>query len=397
MTETRPAPNFAKRRKIAAFACIAALIVLIMHSRCAPSDAAELPSTVTKKSQAVTIRDNGIYDSDSADSDAVDTNVVYAGWNSMQDGEDASATESTMPTERVLLIGFDGSNGEPGRTDGLVIAVFDYAQKQVGLISVPRDLWIDIPILGPGRINTVYRVGTRVLGREKGLALLRKVIFETLGLSVDYTVAVNYKGFVTAVDELGGINVDVKCPIEDCFWMNGDTETCVPLSLQAGTQHLNGQTALLYARSRHGRTDIDRGRRQQAVLMGLKNRLIRPTTLMGLPHLVSKLSPYVETNLPLDAVLRMAALTDAVKGQGIHGLVMKPPIVEGETFEDGKSVLQLNKAQWRAALSKLFEAAPPGAKDRGVCPTADIGLNWRDRLQKNKKTSKSSSSQSTDN
>jgi LCP family protein required for cell wall assembly len=391
MNETRPAPNFTKRRKIAALTCIAALIILIMHSRCTPSYSAEVSSTTTKKSDAVSIKDTDC-DDIYADLEAADAGVC----SPVNEGDGAKA-ESTKRVERVLLIGFDGSSGELGRTDGLVIAVFDYEQKQVGLISVPRDLWVDIPIIGPGRINTVYRIGTRVLGREKGLALLKKVIRQTLGLSIDYAAAVNFKGFVTAVDELGGITVDVKCPIEDCFWLSGDTESCVPLSLTAGSHHIDGQTALLFARSRHGRTDIDRGRRQQAVLMGLKNRLIRPATLIGLPHLVSKLDRYVETDLPLDAILRMAFLTDEAGRQGIHGLVMKPPIVEGDTSEDKKSVLLLNKGEWRAALSKIFKAAPPGTKDRGVCPTADVGLTWRERLHKNVKKSEPSSSESTDN
>ncbi len=394
MTQTRPVPNFTKRRKIAAFACIAALIILIMHSKCAPSHSAELSPTVTKKSDVVTIQDTLEEPDDWDDSDF---DVTDAGAFSLSDADPAQSAGSTKGIERVLLIGMDGSNGELGRTDGLIIAVFDYDQKQVGLISVPRDLWVDIPVLGPGRINTVLRIGTRVLGKEKGLALLKKTIQQALGLSIDYTVAVNFKGFVEAVDELGGITVDVKCPIEDCFWLNGKTESCVPLSLTEGKHHLDGQTALLYARSRHGRTDIDRGRRQQAVLLGLKNRLIRPTTLVGLPHLASKLSPYVNTDLPLDAILRMAFLTDDVGKPGIHGLVMRPPIVEGDTSNDKKSVLVLNKPAWRAALSKLFSAGPPGAKDRGVCPTADIGLNWRERLHKTEKKPVSSSPDSTDN
>jgi LCP family protein required for cell wall assembly len=282
----------------------------------------------------------------------------------------------------------DRADGQLGRTDGIVIGVFDYAHNRVGLISVPRDLYVDIPGIEQGRINTVYRVGARVLGRSKGLALLKAVIRSNLGIAIDYTAEVDFKGFIAAVDELGGITVDVKCPIEDCFWM-GD-ETCVPLSLTAGEHHLDGRTALLFARSRHGRTDIDRGRRQQAVLVGLKNRLVRPSTLLHLPKLFEKMGQYIQTDLTPDAMLRMGSLLKSAGRENLHGLVMRAPVVEGRETEDGKSVLVLKKPEWNRAFATLFDAPPPGAKDKGVCPASDVGLNWRERKQKTEEKRKAS-------
>ena len=363
-------PNYAKRRKIAAITCIAALVILVMHSRCASSISEETPMAMTEKSDGVDNSDTELPD----DGDAAKT-----------DADSAAAARSEpraviKPVERVLIMGADRSEGVPGRTDGMMIAVFDYAANRVGVISIPRDLYVDIPGLEPGRINTVLRAGTRSLGREKGAALVKSVVRKTLGISIDYTVAADFAGFVAAVDALGGVTVDVQCPIEDCFWTGG--ETCELFSLAAGSHHIDGKTALLFVRSRHGRTDLDRGRRQQAVLMGLKRRLIRPSTVLALPKLVAELRQYVDTDVPLDAVLRMGTLLRNAGPERIHGLILKSPIVESVVTPDKKSVLVLNGPLWQRALSELYKSSPPGRRARGTCPAADVGLRWRERKQK---------------
>lgn len=372
--------DFTKRRKIAAIACVAALVILAMHSRCTASVSTESAAAMTQKSVAVEENDTGQKAADlsppetSSDTDTDEADASAAA------SEIADAVGGLKSIERVLFLGLDHSQGGFGRTDGIVIGIFDYTHQRVGVISVPRDLYVDIPMLGEGRINTVYRVGARVLGREKGLALLKSVIRTNLGIPIDYTAEADFEGFVAAVDELGGIKVDVKCPIEDCFWMGG--ETCVPLSLSEGEQLLDGKTALLFARSRHGRTDLDRGRRQQAVLMGLKHRLIRPITLLHLPSMVSKLGRFVETDLTLDAMLRMGSLLQHAGRKNLHGMVMQPPIVGSKDTDDKKSVLVLDKEEWNKAFSNLYAAAPPGERTKGVCPAPDVGRHWRERKQK---------------
>ncbi len=360
-------PEFVKRRKIAAIACIAALIILAMHSRCSSSDSAARETSMTQKSASV-VKTNTTK-TKMSDSTATKPNPAPV-----------TATPGSKAVERVLFLGMDRAEGALGRTDGIVIGAFDYKNRRVGVISVPRDLYVDIPGLEQGRINTVYRVGTRALGRAAGMALLKSVIRSNLGVPIDYTAEVDFGGFVSAVDELGGITVDVKCPIEDCFWLGA--ETCRPLSLAAGEQHLDGRTALLFARSRHGRTDLDRGRRQQAVLMGLKNRLARPSTLLHLPDLLDKLGRYVKTDMTLDAMLRMGSLLHAAGRENIHGLVMRAPIVAAAETKDKKSVLVLNRPAWNRALAGLYDAPPPGNRDPGRCPAPDVGLTWRERKRK---------------
>ena len=370
-------PNFAKRRKIAAITCIAALVILVMHSRCTSSIPEETSVTMTEKSAGVVNRDTETSDDPDADAEPISAAADVAG----TDTETLRAPIAAVkPVERVLIMGADRSGGIPGRTDGMMVAVFDYAANRVGVISIPRDLYVEIPGLEPGRINTVLRAGTRALGREKGLALVKSVVRQTLGISIDYTAAADFEGFIAAVDALGGVTVDVQCPIEDCFWTGG--ETCEPLSLEAGSHHIDGKTALLFARSRHGRTDLDRGRRQQALLMGLKRRLIRPTTVFALPRLIDKLRQYVDTDLPLDAVVRMGALLRNAGPERIHGLILKSPIVESAVTPDKKSVLVLNGPLWQRALSNLYKSSPPGRRVRGTCPAADVGLHWRERKQK---------------
>ena len=366
-------PDFTKRRKIAAIACISALVLLVMHSRCTSSPVVESIDTMTEKSVTVETRNTEARDrgNQGEEREPVSPELVTA----------SAADIPPLPeTERVLIVGMDRTGKLPGRTDGMMVAEFDYRAGRVGVVSVPRDLYVDIPGLEPGRINTVLRAGTRALGPERGQALLKKVVGQNLGLGIDYLAAADFGGFVAAVDALGGVRVTVECPIEDCFWTGG--ETCERLSLSEGTHRLDGRTALLFARSRHGRTDLDRGRRQQAVLMGLKSRLIQPSTLLRLPRLFETLSAHVDTDMPLDAAVRMGALVHRVGSENIHGLVMRAPVIESRTTPDKKSVLVLNKPLWHRALANLYTAAPPGARTRGTCPAADVGLNWRERKQK---------------
>jgi LCP family protein required for cell wall assembly len=286
--------------------------------------------------------------------------------------------------EYILLLGFDRSKGWTGRTDAILVSALNYTTGHIGVISIPRDLYVDIPGLSPGRINTVFRVGNRELGPGKGLAALKRIIKRDLGIPIKYTVAIDFRGFAKIVDALGGIEVDIRCPIEDCFLTENEEEPCIPLSLTAGTHHLDGATALLFARSRHGRADSDRARRQQAVLVGLKNRLKRPGILTKLPKLWLELSRYVATDLDLKGMLRIATLAAGTTKDSIHGLVLRPPIVESRRTPDGKQVVELNPKAFRSAKAKLFTAPPPGKRKRTACPPADVGLHWRERVRARK-------------
>ncbi len=299
---------------------------------------------------------------------------------------DAGATEGPIPdgafrpgVEHVLLLGFDGPMSPPGRTDAILILSIDPDAGEIGVVSVPRDLWVDIPGLEPGRINTVFRIAEARLGPGTGHALLKAVIARELGIEIQRTVAVDMQGFGEIVDLLGGVWVDVDCPIQDNFVSPGSPNGYEPLVLERGRQKLDGHTALLYSRSRHGRSDLDRARRQQTVLIGLWKRLARLETVGRLPALLQKIAGHVRTDIDLETALEYAALFASVGLDGLHGLVLVEPTVYQWRSPDGRSVLRLDKARLRASLERLFDAPKPGKRLEPTCRPANAALHWKDK------------------
>jgi len=280
--------------------------------------------------------------------------------------------------EYVLLLGFDGPISPPGRTDAILILALDFDERAIGVVSVPRDLWVDIPGFPPGRINKIFRIGENLRGKGLGHRLLKEVIARELGVAVSHTVAADMRGFEEIVDLLGGIQVDVSCPIQDNFISPDSPTGYESLSLAAGRRTLDGRAALLYSRSRHGRSDLDRARRQQAVLAGMWRRAARLDTIGRLPALWEKVAKRVRTDLDLGAVLRYASLAQSIGGEGIHGLVLGEPTVYQWRSSEGQSALRLDRVKARADLARLFDAPKPGKRVDAMCRPADVALHWRE-------------------
>lgn len=347
-----------KRRTAACIASIVALIALMIFTRCNSDDGSQV------KAEAASLDTDTEFQTDS------DTHVT------------GDKKESLTGTENILLLGVDRSGNQTGRTDSMMIVSVNHNSGHVGVISVPRDIWVDIPGCDPGRINSVARVGERTFGKGKGFFLLKRVIKNELGISVDHTVILDYKGFETIVDLIGGIEIDVRCPIKDNFISPGAPGGREPLDLGAGPQKINGRTALLFARSRHGRGDHDRSRRQQALLVGLKKTISKLENIPKLPLLITVARRHMATDLEMDHVLTLAKVAASMNSQKLHGLVLNTPVVTGFNTPDGKSVLHLNKTLFKESLDSLFEAPMPGTRQRPRCPLTDAALNWKDNLRK---------------
>ncbi len=362
-------PDYKTRRKLASTTSLMALVILVVYTRC--SDHASEPLPFYDETPSVIADDAG---------SALDQHSELAAMLDILEDEES---EEQQDVEYVLLLGVDRSGGQIGRTDSIIVVALNHATGGIGVISLPRDLLVDIPGLDPGRINTVYRLGDRMLGDGHGITLLKDVIEKELGITVNHTTIADFAGFERIVDALGGIPVDVKCPIEDCFISPHAAGGCKKLSLRAQRQRLDGETALLFARSRHGRTDLDRSRRQQSVLLGLWERLVSFDTLVRLPELWHELNRHVTTDIDLAGVIRLVSFVAKANATDLHGLVIRPPIVAGQKTPDGKQVLVLDRKRFDAALDDLFEAPLPGARKRPVCPKSDVALHWRERLPKN--------------
>ena len=143
------------------------------------------------------------------------------------------------------------------------------------MISLPRDLFVPIPGFDySGKINTAFFVGEVKHYPGGGGALAKKTVGEFLGYPIDYYVKVNFDGFVQAVHAIGGIDVNVPKTINDDQYPTIDYGYTT-FHIDAGPQHLDGETALKYARTRHSDNDFQRDRRQQQVLLAIKDQVVK--------------------------------------------------------------------------------------------------------------------------
>jgi polyisoprenyl-teichoic acid--peptidoglycan teichoic acid transferase len=289
------------------------------------------------------------------------------------------ARVSTPPfeyTDNYLLVGLDRRpfGGGAGLSDTILVAVFDEPSAALGLVSIPRDLWVEIPGHAEDRINTVMNVARR--SGEDPLALLARVVENTLGLPIGHSVAIDIGVFERAVDALGGVTVDVPCPIVDRFLDPREKAGYRKLDLAAGAAHLDGVTAAMYARSRHGRSDFSRARRQQAILVGMRRELSKPRSLVRLPLLFGSFEDSIETDLSRGEVLALAQRLLHVAPAHLHGLVLGVEQVSAMQAAGGRAVLRPKPDAINEALNQLFSAPSPGLPPVGsVCPKADVALS----------------------
>jgi LCP family protein required for cell wall assembly len=290
------------------------------------------------------------------------------------------ATPPFRNTINCLLIGLDRrpGTGGGGRTDTLIIAVIDRGSDHVGLISVPRDLYVMIPDVGPGRINAVNSLSYRA-GRD-GTEALKRVIEDTLAIPIHHTIAVDLGLFERAVDAVGGVTVDVPCPIVDNFIDPREATGRRLLDVRAGRQHMDGITAAMYVRSRHGRSDWDRARRQQAVLLGLRARLMSLGGLARLPTLWDQFGESVQTDMSRLDLFQLARRLLQADPAHLHGMVIGHQQTEHWTTPEGSWVLLPRFDEIDRALDGLFSAASPGAMPEGTrCAAADVALTRPER------------------
>ncbi|NDJ54253.1 MAG: LCP family protein [Chloroflexi bacterium] len=264
----------------------------------------------------------------------------------------------------VLLMGADTRPSERGevrpRTDTMILLMADPVNGRGSMLSVPRDLYVEIPGYGIHRINTAYQFG--------GGQLAMDTIQYNLGVSVDYFVMVEFEVFVTLVDEIGGIQVDVPTTIYDPGFPD-DNFGYDPFYIEAGSQWMDGETALKYARTRHGDNDFERARRQQDVIFAVQEQVIRldmlPTLIERAPALYSALSQYVRTNMTLEGMIELAIVAQDIPQEQIRSGVIDADYTTGYRTPGGASVLIPDRESIGDLLNEVFWLdAPSSAESR---------------------------------
>jgi len=207
----------------------------------------------------------------------------------------------------ILLLGSDARPDEGGfRTDIIVWVSLNPKDGFVSAVSFPRDLYVYIPGYGENRINVAFPRG--------GFDLLADTFEENFGIRPDHYLLVDFNGFKSVINNLGGITVQTEKGLSDSCakWIN-PSGWC---SVGPGSVHMNGELALWYARSRYSTNDIDRARRSQEVIKAIFNRLMSLDIIVKTPDLYNAYIDYVDTDIKLTDVLGLLPLANEINKNG---------------------------------------------------------------------------------
>jgi LCP family protein required for cell wall assembly len=217
----------------------------------------------------------------------------------------------------ILLLGRGGGNHEgPDLTDSLMVVSIDPVNNKAILISIPRDLWVNLPNGGDMKINAAWETGEfKYLGKQTpgstdpkaiaaGFSTTDQVVQQILGININYNAIVNFQAFQQAVDTLGGVTVNVPSDLVDptMAWQNKGN----PVLASAGTQTFNGAKALLYARSRETSSDFARAQRQRDLHVAIENKALSLGTLSN-PIKISGLANAFGKNVATDISVKDAS------------------------------------------------------------------------------------------
>jgi LCP family protein required for cell wall assembly len=228
----------------------------------------------------------------------------------------------------ILAMGLDFAdwsqdrNG-PSRSDSMVLFTIDPITKTAGMLSIPRDLWVNIPGFDYGKINTAHALGEAYKLPGGGPALAAKTVENVLGVPVQYYAVISFDAFTHMVDELGCINIWAFEEMDIDPVGKGNT---IHLTKDKG-YCMNGKTLLAYTRNRHtAGGDVDRSKRQQQVILALKDAITDPsnfpTLIAKAPAMYQELASGIHTNLTLDDMLRLAMLAKDIPTEKIMSAVI---------------------------------------------------------------------------
>lgn len=228
------------------------------------------------------------------------------------------------------------------------------------MLSIPRDLWVEIPGFGVEKINQAHRLGELYDYPEGGPGLAIDTVEGLLGVNVRYYLTVNFDAFVEIIDEIGGIEVLVPEDINDTAY----PDNCYgydPFYISAGEHDLDGQTALKYARTRATfGGDVDRAGRQQQVIMAARDKILRldmiPRLILQSPALWAILQNNVRTNLAIDEIIQLGLLAQEIPEGSIRTAVIDYDYVYNQVTPDGQAVLVPIRENIRALRDQLFSA-----------------------------------------
>lgn len=260
----------------------------------------------------------------------------------------------------ILVMGLDRRLGESGlqyRTDTMMLVSLDPQTNSMGILSIPRDLYVSVP-----GYATLQRINTpMVLGELQcegcGPNLAMQTAQNNLGIRVNEFIAVDFSAFINFVDLIGGIDVTTTYTINDPAYPNM-YYGYDPFYLPAGEHHLDGATALKFARTRHGSSDFERALRQQEVLYAIRDKVLQAGTLANLiiqsPTLYMQFQESFISGLSLDQLIQLVLYVKDIPKENIYTGVIDQRYVSNYMTPEGAAVLIPNRSALPSLMIEVF-------------------------------------------
>ena len=273
----------------------------------------------------------------------------------------------------ILLMGVDTElvidpNGKvspdrvgPARSDTMILLTIDPQSKTAGMMSIPRDLWVNIPGFNYARINTAYYNGEANKLPGGGPVLAMRTVEQVIGVPVQYYAQMEFWAFTRLIEDIGKVNVFVeKKIIIDPMGPGADK-----IMLSAGWHKLGGVEALGFVRQRHtDGGDVDRSKRQQAVILAVRQQVMDPanfsTILANAPAMYNDIQSGVKTNLTFDDIMRLGMLAKDISPENIKTGVIDYKMVQlVDMMVDGQkqSVMKPISDKIRVLRDEIFTAS----------------------------------------
>jgi LCP family protein required for cell wall assembly len=254
----------------------------------------------------------------------------------------------------VLALGTDRREQEIARSDTIMIATIDLRNKKADVVSIPRDLLIDIPGHGQDRVNAAYSFGEQERPGSGPLSA-KAAIERNFQVTIPHWAVVDFQCFRNAVDAVGGVYVDVPQRIVDDAYPSDDYGF-MSLTFDPGFQWMGGDRALQYSRTRHDDSDFGRMARQQQVLKALREQLLVFQNISALPSVLDGCKGMASDIAPIE-LAGLAFAARSIPEANIHLRVIDEKMVRPTTLASGAAVLLPN---WDAIRPVVREVMPSG-------------------------------------
>lgn len=256
-----------------------------------------------------------------------DSNGSHSFWNFLRNWGAKKLSGENEDRINVLIIGIGGKNHPGGElADTVMVASIKPGEKKAAFLSIPRDLYVPISGDSYGKINSAHSYGeTNKATTGGGPAVMKKTVSDILDIPIHYYIKGDFEGFKDFVDKVGGIDVYVNNAIYDTAYPNDTMTGYSTFYISKGQHHLDGATALKYARSRHTSSDFDRARRQQQILVALKKKafglgiLANPKKVVDIFNVVGD---HIRTDMSIQEIERMVQLCRDIEEKNIRQVVL---------------------------------------------------------------------------